>query len=282
MTKPTLNPKLQQYMDMQRTSYNSWAGRSLQDAQAAVHVDYRAAARQAPYTLANIIREFYDRQPKYQGDTIDDIVSSIGKDTPRPRLLDFGCAVGRLMEACVASGYQVDGVDISEEMLRYAHASPTLRAAGCNLYLGSGCDCGSAPAGQYDIIYSLLCFQHICVRTIRNSILRSMASLLTPRGMVYIQMQYYPYTPSGYVPNPHSAWSIDNTAATSTNSCADVWMTPDQLDLVYHDFSWLFKDVRMQFIDVPGEFVNSHQMHRVVISGSSNQSIAENIYCGEK
>lgn len=282
MTKSTPNPQMQQYMNMQRTSYDSWAGRGLQDAKAAVHVDYAKASQHARFTLANIIREFHDRQGVYQGGTIDEIVEGIGKSIPRPRLLDFGCAVGRLMEACVASNYQVDGVDISVEMLRHASASPTLRAAGCNFYLGSGCDCGSAPAGQYDIVYSQLCFQHICVRTIRNSILRSMAALLTPRGMVSIQMQFYPYTPSSHVPAPHSAWSVDNTAATSTNSCADVWMTPDQLDLVYQDFAGLFKDVRMQFIEMPNDTVDSHPMRRVVISASLQHTIAPHIYYGEK
>ena len=43
---------------------------------------------------------------------------------PNMRVLDFGCGVGRVMEAVAELGFEyVDGVDISEEMIRHASKS---------------------------------------------------------------------------------------------------------------------------------------------------------------
>jgi SAM-dependent methyltransferase len=268
----------QQYSHMQRTHYDTVAAEGTEQAKRAVHPNYEIAQQEARFTLAFILREFADRQGKCDGATIDEIMNRIGNVSPRPKLFDFGCGVGRLMEACVASGYQVDGVDISAEMLKIAGESSALRRAGSRFFLGSGNDCGPAPAANYDIVYSLLCFQHICVHTIRRSILQSMRDLLTDRGMVYVQTQFYPQTHSRDVPPPHCAWDRDNTAAESSNSDADAWLTPDQLGEVHQDFASLFADVRMQFITLPGETNAGHPMEHVIISGSKSPSLHGRIY----
>jgi 2-polyprenyl-3-methyl-5-hydroxy-6-metoxy-1,4-benzoquinol methylase len=268
----------QQYSQMQRTHYDAVAGEGTEQAKRAVHPNYEVAQQEARFTLAFILREFGDRQGVCRGATIDEIKNRISNVGARPKLFDFGCGVGRLMEACVASGYQVDGVDISAEMLKIAGESPGLKQAGSRFFLGSGNDCGAAPASEYDIVYSLLCFQHICVRTIRRSILQSMRDRLTDRGMVYVQTQFYPQTRSSDVPPPHCVWDKDNTAAESSNSGADAWVTPDQLGEVYQDFASLFADVRMQFINLPGETNAGHSMEHVVISGSKSPSLHQRVY----
>jgi cyclopropane fatty-acyl-phospholipid synthase-like methyltransferase len=258
---------------MQRRCYDHIAAEGVKQAQAAVHPRYENAHRRAKYWLAFVLREFIDRQGNSSGQTIDEIMESLNQGAGRPKLLDFGCGVGRLMEACVASDYQVDGVDISAEMLKIAGQSEELQRGKSRLILGSGNDCGDAPHNHYDIVYSMLCFQHICVRTIRQSILKSMRDCLTERGMVYIQTHFFPNIHSREVPEPHSCWTRDNTDARRTNSSADAWVTPDQLGEVYADFAAVFADVRMQFITLRGFRSADKPTEHLVISASRQPSL---------
>jgi cyclopropane fatty-acyl-phospholipid synthase-like methyltransferase len=270
-------PEVQRYADMQRRAYDSIAGQGVERAKAAVHPHYDHAHRRAKYWLAFVLREFVDRRGNSSGKTIDGIVESLNQGAGRPKLLDFGCGVGRLMEACVASDYQVDGVDISAEMLKIASQSEELQRGKSRLILGSGRDCGDAPQNHYDIVYSMLCFQHICVRTIRQSILKSMHDCLTDRGMVYIQTHFFPHIHSSQVPEPHSCWTRDNTAAKRTNSSADAWVTPDQLGEVYADFAALFSDVRLQFITLRGFRSAEKPAEHLVISASKQPSLGSQL-----
>lgn len=267
----------ERYAEMQRSCYDYMASSGVEQAQAAVHPQYENAHRQAKYWLAHVLREFVDRQGNSRGQTIDEIVESLNQGAGRPKLLDFGCGVGRLMEACVASGYEVDGVDISSEMLKIAFQSEELQRGKSRLMLGSGSDCGDAPQNHYDIAYSLLCFQHICVRTIRQSILKSMRDCLTERGMVYIQTHFFPQVHSSEVPEPHSCWTRDNTGAKRTNSSADAWVTPDQLGEVYADFAASFSDVRMQFITLHGFRSADKPAEHLVISASKRPSLGSQL-----
>jgi SAM-dependent methyltransferase len=206
------------------------------------------------------------------------VVSTPSRDL---RILDFGCGVGRLMKPLAEAGFRVDGVDISEKMLSFARNEPALKQS--ELFLSDGNDCGAAPAGVYDFVYSYLCFQHICSRAVRNELLAAMKRALRPGGVVLIQMHYYPDRTAATVPAPHTPWSGDNFSAPVTNGRADVWPTPDELHLVVQDFSRHFEDLRLQFVNFPQtgklftEAYNTWFGH-LIVSGSATHSLGARLY----
>ena len=63
--------------------------------------------------------KYYDL---YVGDFDTDLPLYISGCKDRRRIVEIGCGTGRVLAALVNAGYQVTGVDISDEMLRMAEA----------------------------------------------------------------------------------------------------------------------------------------------------------------
>ncbi len=262
-------PGPSEYAAMQRAFYDTHA-RSLDDARALVHPDFSGAQIEAVSSQAHVLLDFMARNHARQpGGTLHDVVRAASTLPPRLRALDFGCGVGRLMVPMAAAGFDVDGVDISERMLEFAASHPGLERS--RFFRSSGSDCGAAPDGAYDLVYSSLCLQHICSRTVRSELLASFARALTPGGVMVVQMHFYPGHNAWTVPSPHVPWSADAFDAKETNSGADVWATPDELALVYADVARHFEDVRFQFVTIPG---SGH----LIVSGSTAASLASRLY----
>jgi 2-polyprenyl-3-methyl-5-hydroxy-6-metoxy-1,4-benzoquinol methylase len=282
MTEDSRTPGTGDYISMQRRYYDERAT-SIEQAQALVHPDYALARSQAGATQAHALLEYALRAYPPTGARAGVLdVTARASAVPRDlTILDFGCGVGRLMEPLANEGYQVDGVDISARMLEYAQANPALSRS--RFFRSNGDDLGDAPAGAYDLVYSYLCMQHICSRSVRNELLAAMRRALKPNGMVLVQVHFYRDHRAATVPSPHVPWSADNFGASGTNSEADVWATPDDLPLVFEDFARHFEDVRLQFIDFRNSmhlFTEAYQTRfgHLVISGSASHSIASRIY----
>lgn len=269
------------YVAMQRNYYDERAS-NLDEARGLVHPDFGLAQAQAVPTQAHALLEVIQRTYVASGGgNVLDVLKQASTPPSQLRILDFGCGVGRLMKPLTQAGIRVDGVDISERMLSFARNEPALKDS--QFFLSGGHDCGDAPEGAYDFVYSYLCFQHICSRDVRNRLLASIKRALRPGGVVLIQMHYYPDRTAATVPAPHMPWSGDNFGATVTNGCADVWPTPDELHLVVEDFSRHFEDLRLQFVNFPRttklftEAYNSWFGH-LIVSGTTTHSIAARIY----
>ncbi|HEX7796334.1 MAG TPA: class I SAM-dependent methyltransferase [Vicinamibacterales bacterium] len=269
------------YVAMQRHYYDDRAT-TMTEARALVHPDFGLAQAQAVPTQAHALLEVIQRTYAAKtGGNVFDLMSQASSLSHDLRILDFGCGVGRLMKPLAEAGFCVDGVDISERMLSFARNEPALKRSA--FFLSSGNDCGGAPAGQYDFVYSYLCFQHICSRTVRNELLAAMKRALRPGGVVLIQMHYYPDRTAATVPAPHMPWSGDNFGAPVTNGRADVWPTPDELHLLIDDFSRHFEDLRLQFVNFPQstrlftEAYNTWFGH-LIVSGSTTHSLAARLY----
>src|SRR5262245_44487685 len=269
------------YVAMQRSYYDQRAS-NLDDAKVLVHPDFVLAQTQATPTQAHALLDVLQRTyATKSGSSLLEVLRRASSPTDRLRALDFGCGVGRLMKPLVEAGIRVDGADISERMLAFARQDPALK--GSEFFLSNGSDCGAAPEGTYDFVYSHLCFQHICSRAVRNELLACFKRALKPGGVVLVQLHYYPDRTAATVPHPHMPWSGDNFGADVTNGEADVWPTPDELHLIVEDFSRHFEDLRLQFVNFPQtaklftDAYNSWFGH-LMVSGSTTHSLAARLY----
>ncbi|MCC7283006.1 MAG: class I SAM-dependent methyltransferase [Acetobacteraceae bacterium] len=234
-----MDDKLARYAHNQRTQYDATSA-TLEQAQAQVAPDYAELRRIADGYSRFILQHYFQRRG-WKADPDQ-------ADLSRLRVLDFGCGVGRVMEAFAARGVgQVDGCDISEAMLGHARANPALAAS--RLHLTQGDDAGGVAAGSYDIAYSFLCLHHIPMRQTRINILRALANALAPEGMVFVELKLFPGATPAKIPARHAHWS-ENMVATHTNSASDVWVTPDALGMVYEDVRLFFFDIAMIEFDL--------------------------------
>lgn len=257
------------YLSMQKRTYQPV---TLEEARIQVNPHFEQFSALAVRSMAMVLREFDSRTQAIPDtdETIEDACSSMNHSFRPLTLLDFGCGVGRIMQRWAAAGHRVDGCDISQEMLGFAAADPALGDS--QFFRSTGRDCGPCPPGHYDIIYSEACLQHICVRSIRRSIFHAMAAALKPHGMVSLQCHYYPDHTAKTIPYPHAAWSADNTGATTTNSGADVWVTPDHLGLVAQDFSDMFTDVQLQLCTGTPDY-HGAKTEMLIITGSKSPAL---------
>jgi SAM-dependent methyltransferase len=112
-------------------------------------------------------------------DYIAGIVAQLERLTgarPSGRALDFGCGVGRLAEAMADYADEVNGLDISPDMLA------TARQRGSKVNYTS-----ELPDGQFDWINTYIVLQHIPPDR-GLQILEELLSRLAPGGMVSIQL----------------------------------------------------------------------------------------------
>lgn len=93
------------------------------------------------------------------------------------RLLDVGCAHGFLLDAARARGWEVCGVDISEEAVRYAR-----QQLGLSVFLGRVDQC-DLPLESFDVICMIGTVEHLADPM---KALRSVARLLKREGLLLI------------------------------------------------------------------------------------------------
>jgi len=271
--------KTDQYIEMQKTFYDTRAN-SIDNAKKLVSPAYKTFERQGRTFLTYVLNDFMDRNVKdLKGETILEVKDCFSKLPDNLKILDFGCGVGRLIQEFTKIGFSVDGADISKNMLQYARESSNLKSS--NLYQTNGNDCGEAAENHYDLVYSMITLQHICVRSIRNSIFESISKVLKDDGVFYVQMHFYPSITSSQIPENHAAWLDDKTDAKSTNSASDVWITPGDLGFVYNDLSKYFKDLRFQFVELANLPINETypvKWDHIIISGSKNKQLMDRMY----
>ena len=127
------------------------------------------------------------------------------------------------------------------------------------LFKTNGMDCGDAPLGFYDFIFSSICLQHIASYKVRYRIFESMYTVLKTGGKISIQMGFGPTI----ISNRKFAdpWTVsyydDYFKAVSTNGHCDTQVTnPDQIseDLDSIGFTNFAYEVRP-----PGPGENKHQ-----------------------
>lgn len=177
------------------------------------------------------------------------------------KIFEFGCGCGRNILWLLDHArwcQEVSGCDISANNI--ANTRELLEPEGwwrggsivplnpphTELYVSSGMDCGSAPSNHYDMVFSTIVLQHICVHSIRYSIMEDVHRILVPGGLFSFQMGFdgelestpppYPsrvglvhtHEPCGVKVDAQALYHEDNTDAIATNSSADVRITDPQ------------------------------------------------------
>jgi ubiquinone/menaquinone biosynthesis C-methylase UbiE len=151
-----------------------------------------------------------------------------GIDTIGKVALDFGCGPGRNIVKYAGWFSTIDGVDISNANLTNAAiwCKENKLSMTPNLFLNNGIDLSCITTdNHYDVVFSTIVLQHICVHETRFSFLKEFYRVLKPGGSICIQMGFGPK-------HPRSVDYYDNFYdAEQTNSGMDTRIeSPDQLN----------------------------------------------------
>ncbi len=141
--------------------------------------------------------------------------------------IDFACGPGRNIVKYSHLFKRLDGADIAQANLDNAkvnleyHGIPTP-----NLFMTNGSNLGDAPSNTYDLVFSTIAMQHICVHEVRFSIMRDMYRVLRKLGRISIQMGFG-------VSGGKAGYFENNYDAISTNSGCDTMV--ENTDFVESD-----------------------------------------------
>jgi SAM-dependent methyltransferase len=130
--------------------------------------------------------------------------------------LEYGCGPGRNLIRFNKKFKRIDGVDIGE--INIKNSEINIKDANLeipNLYINSG-DNIPTESEVYDLVFSVICLQHICVYQIRYNIMKEIYRVLKKDGHFCFQMGYGP--PKGNSVDYYE----NNYGAASTNGDNDV------------------------------------------------------------
>ena len=138
-----------------------------------------------------------------------------GIDTAGKVALDFGCGPGRNIVLFNDRFARIDGVDLDPVNIENARKWADHHGCKPNLFLCSGVDLQAISSEEYDVVFSTICMQHICVHEIRQNYWREFYRVLKPGGWVSVQMGFGANSQNsvGYYDNYY--------AATTTNRGCD-------------------------------------------------------------
>ena len=103
------------------------------------------------------------------------------------RVLEIGCGVGRMTRWFAENFGEVHGIDVAPEMIDQARvrlaAYPNV-----TLHTGSGFDLRPLPDAHFDLVFSLLVFQHVPSAAVIRNYIREAARVLKPLGAFKFQV----------------------------------------------------------------------------------------------
>lgn len=114
-------------------------------------------------------------------------IQRLGYPARRERALDFGCGVGRLTRALSPHFQRCYGVDVSAPMIAAAR-SQNAAFSNCEFILNGNPDLRIFPAGNFDLIYSVLVLQHMPTRSAIGAYVTDLARILAPGGLLVCQI----------------------------------------------------------------------------------------------
>lgn len=101
------------------------------------------------------------------------------------RVIDLGCGIGAHLIALAEQGFEVCGVDTSEEAIEIAASSFKERGLTCDFRNTSMFDPLPLKGNSFDAVICFRALNHAKIDDIRASI-REMERILTPHGLIFI------------------------------------------------------------------------------------------------
>lgn len=161
-------------------------------------------------------------------------------DTEGKVALEYGCGPGRNIERYWERFSAIDGVDISKTIVSKGVAYLRSQGIEAKLLVNNGSDI-PADDGNYDVVFSVICLQHISSHAIRMRIFEEIYRVLKPGGLFAFQM--------GFGPRPDSvSYYSDDFEAKGTNGARDVRienaqdLETDLSSLGFEKTNWVFGD----------------------------------------
>src|SRR6185503_12645704 len=107
---------------------------------------------------------------------------------PKWSILEVGCGVGRVIKPLRERFARVDGVDISTQMIEFARQYLADAKGTGSVFLNNGADLSGLRNADYDLVYSMIVFQHIRSVSVVRSYLREIRRVLKPGGFFKLQV----------------------------------------------------------------------------------------------
>ena len=190
------------YLDMQNSYYDEYASKWSLDSRDPVVGSYDAHNNWSDYDNF-LFKDF---------------------DTNGLIALEYGCGPGRNLVKFSDRFARVDGIDISDVNIKKARLNVKANnIAEPNLYVTSGDNLSAIADESYDVVFAVICFQHICVHEIRFNILKDIFRVLKPGGKLSFQMGH-----GGKDGIPTAGYYDNNYDAGSTNGHSDVSIIDEQ------------------------------------------------------
>lgn len=114
-------------------------------------------------------------------------LDSLGIEYGTHHALDFGCGVGRLTQALADYFMQVDGVDISWEMINLAERYSKFGQDVVHYYTNSRPNLSLFESGRYDLVYTMIVLQHM-PPTFQREYVREFFRVLKPGGVAMFEI----------------------------------------------------------------------------------------------
>lgn len=122
------------------------------------------------------------------------------------RALEIGCGPGRLLLPLSEDFAQVDGVDVSAQMIELARANLAARP-NATAHVAGGSDLAGFEDASIGFVYSYAVFQHIPSRAVVWSYLRDAVRVLQPGGVLKCQFNSLPQAEESEL-EPTIGWSL--------------------------------------------------------------------------
>jgi ubiquinone/menaquinone biosynthesis C-methylase UbiE len=166
---------IKEYLDMQRQKYQERAS-------------YAVITPQGVDPLTDGVVGSYIEQEKFPYDA--NIFKHFKGDPKESSVLEYGCGPGRNILRIAKRFKFVAGCDISIYNLN--NLAKLMALNGISNVRGIHTTGDNIPAGDnmFDIVFEVICLQHICSYTIRKRILTDMCRVCKPGGMVVCQFGF--------------------------------------------------------------------------------------------
>lgn len=123
----------------------------------------------------------------YEIGRLMDAVARHGRPAGREDALEVGCGAGRLTRHLAAHFSHCHGLDVAPGMIELARAA-NRQVPGCTWSVGNGSDLSGFDDRSHDLVFSHLVLQHCPSRDVMAGLIREMARVLRPGGLLVFQL----------------------------------------------------------------------------------------------